>query len=168
MIFLSANDYVLVMFHAPWCGHCKSLAPEYAKAAQQLATQGGSSVLAKVDCTIHSGLQNRFAIQGFPTLKFFRNGTPIDYEGGRTAADIISFVTKKSAPPSTTISSSEQYQQFNSQQGTKVVAYVRDGSDLLDEWVSTAKSSTLNDFLCAHVVDPSLWNGKPEGSVFFV
>jgi len=162
--FFNTHDYVLVMFHAPWCGHCKSLSPEYAKAAQTLASQGSTSVLAKVDCTIHTGLQNRFSIQGFPTLKFFRTGNPIDYDGGRTAADIISFVTKKSAPPSTTITSEDQFQNFISQHGTKVVAYLRVGSDLLDIWISIAKSTALNDFLCAHVVDSSF--GKPEGSVF--
>lgn len=40
--------------------------------------------LAKVDATAESSVAEKFSIQGYPTLKFFINGQPIDYEGGRT------------------------------------------------------------------------------------
>ncbi len=93
----------LVEFFAPWCGHCKNLAPHWAKAATELK---GKVKLGAVDATVHSSLAGQYGVQGYPTIKYFPAGVkkgPEEYDGGRTADDIVSWAldrhTENIEPP---------------------------------------------------------------------
>ena len=81
------------------CGHCKSLAPEWAKAATALK---GKVKVAAVDATVHTIIASKYGIRGYPSIKVFAAGAKDpnaieDYDGGRTAADIIAWATDKAA-----------------------------------------------------------------------
>ncbi|KAL0632635.1 hypothetical protein Q9L58_008483 [Maublancomyces gigas] len=88
-ILLSEN-VAIVEFYAPWCGHCKSLKPEYEKTAKALK---GLVKVAAVNCDEekNKALCSQQGVKGFPTLKIFqpsaKKGKPIvnDYQGARTA-----------------------------------------------------------------------------------
>lgn len=100
---LAKHENLLVEFYAPWCGHCKKLAPEYAGAAEVLAKNDPPMFVAKVDATVEKDLAEKYGIQGFPTLIFFKNGERVDYNGGRTKDAIVEWILKKSGPPSTEV-----------------------------------------------------------------
>lgn len=88
---IETNEYVLVKFFAPWCGHCKKLAPHYEK----LSTEGVKGVsITEVDATIDTQLAKDFDVKGYPTMKWFINGTEYDFKGGRDFDTMNSFLKK--------------------------------------------------------------------------
>lgn len=86
----------LVEFYAPWCGHCKKLAPEYEKLASSFK-RSKSVLIAKVDCDDHKSLCSQYGVSGYPTIKWFSKGSlePKDYSGGRTAESLVEFVNNE-------------------------------------------------------------------------
>ena len=90
--FLGSNEFVFVKFYAPWCGHCKKMAPGYAKLGKRMLDENSNIKIAKLDATVHKEAATEHKVQGFPTLKFFINGSPVDYQGAREEDAIYNWI----------------------------------------------------------------------------
>lgn len=140
------HDFILVEFYAPWCGHCKALAPEYAQAAKTLKENDDTKRirLAKVDATVESKLAEKYGVRGYPTLKFFNTkleGEPSDYQGGRQAADIVNWLKKKAGPPAKALEDVDGAKKFVEADEVVVMGFFKDQeSDAAKAFVAAASS----------------------------
>ena len=122
---IMSADISLVKFFAPWCGHCKHLAPEYAMAANELK---GKVLFAEVDCTVETGLAERYGVRGYPTLKIFRKDptAPFDYNGPRDSNGIVRYMVKQSEPAITEITDDVWHSTVTSNNDIAIVMYTTD------------------------------------------
>jgi len=89
----------LVEFYAPWCGHCKNLAPIYEQLGDAYAHAKDKVQIVKVDADGKGkSLGGKYGVSGFPTLKWFSgdDSTPEVYNGARELDDLAAFVAQKS------------------------------------------------------------------------
>jgi len=165
------KDIILVEFYAPWCGHCKRLAPEYEKAATSLKNNDPSVPLAKVDCTeAGKDICSKYGVSGYPTLKIFRGGEMSqDYDGPRDSAGIITYMKKNAGPSSITLKDNEHLnKKLDTAEDVLVIGFFSEENDLYKQFMKVADQKRT-DYSFAHSSNADINNeiGQNDQIVIF-
>ncbi|XP_012265942.1 protein disulfide-isomerase A3 [Athalia rosae] len=155
---LERHENTLVMFYAPWCGHCKHLKPEYAKAAELLKGNDPPITLAKVDCTeAGKSTCNKYSVSGYPTLKIFsKNELVTDYNGPREAAGIAKHMRGQVGPASKELTGEDCQKAFLDSDDVGVIGYFEKDDSALSAAFHTVAKKLREKVRFAHTIAKEL------------
>ena len=91
-----SNSNAIIMFYAPWCPHCTNFIPEYNEAANIISNKNINGFVGAMDCTLdeNRNIAHQIGVQGYPTLKVFKDGRYLkEYDGNRSKDGIIEVLT---------------------------------------------------------------------------
>jgi len=167
--FVKDNKLCVVMFYAPWCGHCKAFKPEYERIATALKEK--EIPCGRIDGDAEGEISNEVGIEGFPTIMVYVDGKPVKYDGPRSKDGVIAFVEMAKKPPYVVITEKKALDLFLETAPTAVIGYIGGGDEQDEEiqnmFIGTASAMHFSGHAqFAMVSDPKLIDPEATGPIF--
>ncbi|KAH7731879.1 protein disulfide-isomerase A4 [Aphelenchoides avenae] len=167
--FIADKPIMLLEFYAPWCGHCKKLAPEFEKAARKLKEH--KIPLAKVDATVERKLGDQYGVTGYPTLKILRFGRRFDYEGPREAEGIVRYMLEQAKPAVKELKTVKEAQRIFLKDDVTIIGFFATTDSSSFQAFSDAAEMTRSEFTAVgYTTDPEVmkhYKAQPGQIVLF-
>jgi thioredoxin-like negative regulator of GroEL len=84
------NKVFMLIYYAPWCGHCKDMVKDVKTLANTLKDEG--FIVGTINCERNSDLNDKIIIDSFPTVYFVKENKAIKYDGSRELEDLVNFL----------------------------------------------------------------------------
>ncbi|KZP14103.1 thioredoxin-domain-containing protein [Athelia psychrophila] len=146
-----AEGPTFIKFFAPWCGHCKKLAPDWVRLARHLQNR---LTIAEVDCEEQKALCSEQGVTGFPMLVYYSNGATSEYTSSRKLDKLKEFTEKASIPAIKEIGVDELEENVKANPVVYLLIYSASDSSILND-VTQASSILLGSV-------PILTSSSPE------
>jgi len=167
--FVTENKLAVVLFYAPWCGHCKAFMPEYERIATALKEKG--IPVARIDGDAESEISESVGLEGFPTVMVYVDGKHVKYDGPRSKDGVLAFVDRAGKPAYTILIEKNAVDLFLEQNPTAVLGYIgnveTDGEEIQNMFIGAAQAMHFSGRAqFAMVSDPSLIDPEEKGPIF--
>lgn len=151
------HDVALAEFYAPWCGHCKKLAPEFEIAATSLKENDPPVALIKVDCTVETATCQKYGVSGYPTLKIFKAGEMSDdYNGPRDADGITKYMRTKAGPVAKELHTLADAEKFLAHNEHGVIGFFKNAASTLHTDFKKAADALAESYRFAFSSNPEV------------
>ncbi|KAK3144726.1 hypothetical protein QOZ80_4AG0317000 [Eleusine coracana subsp. coracana] len=157
---VAKQQFIVVKFYAPWCGHCKQLAPEFEKAANVLKKHDPPLILAKVDAYDEKNkeLKEKYEVHSYPNIKIIKDGgnSVRSYSGPRDADGIVEYLKKQSGPASIELTKAEDVVHSIGDKGVVLVGVFPEFSGVKYENFMAVAEKMRSDYDFFHTSDASI------------
>jgi len=167
--FINDNKIAVVLFYAPWCGHCKAFKAEYERIGTALKEKGVPA--GRIDGDANSDISIGVGLEGFPTVYVFLEGRHVKYDGPRTKEGVLAFVDRARQPAYAILVEKKAAELFLEQNPTAVLGYIgnvdTDGVEYQNMFVGTAQAMHFSAHAAFGMVsDPSIIDPEEKGPIF--